>query len=102
MQARHLNNGLVNVDHMVPEDIPTESCTTSLDNTTDPHPEASSSQGKTEYLLNAPHFATDTFQAPPTANIGGADGSMCLSGGLIDREALYQDLVVWNEYPMEP
>jgi hypothetical protein len=102
MQARNLNNGLMNVDHVVPEDIPTESCTTPLDNTTDPHPEASSSQKKTGYLLNAPHFATDTFQAPPTANIGGVDGSMCPGGELINREALYQDLAVWNEYPMEP
>jgi len=101
MLAQHPSNGIMNVDHMVPQDVPTESGTISPGNTTDPHPQPSS-QKNTGYQLNAPHFAADTFQTSPTANLGGVDGSMCLNGDLIDREVLYQDLMVWNEYPMEP
>lgn len=101
MLAQHTNSGIMNIDHTVPKDAPIESCTISPDNTTDPHPPANS-QKKTGYPLNAPHYAADTFQASPTANLGGINGSICLNGDLIDREVLYQDLMVWNEYPMEP
>jgi hypothetical protein len=101
MLAQHPNNDLMSVDHMTPKDVPTESYAISPDNTTDPHAEASS-QKMTGYPLNTPHFATDTFQASPTANLGGVDVSMCLNGDLIDREVLYPDLMIWNGYLMEP
>jgi hypothetical protein len=101
MLAQRPKNSFMDVDHAIPKDDQTKSWTISLDNVTDTHLQASP-QKNTGYPLNTQQFAADAFEAPPTANLGGVDGSMCLNGDLINREVHYQDLIVWNEYLLEP
>ena len=91
------NNDFMDVDRVISEDTFAESRTISPNNIVDDAQRKGWPQKKTGYTPQALHFVDGTFDAYPTAGLGGIDDFMLPNGGPFSQEINYRDLLAWNE-----